>query len=124
MKDRIKLIRKNAGVNQTQFAESVSLSRMMITHVETGNAVLSDRSLNEICRVYKVNKHWLLTGEGEPYKPISRNQQIAEFIDDLLMEDVDESFRKRLVLTLSSLSVDEWALLEKIADDLTKKKES
>lgn len=78
MISRIKLIRKNAGVTQSEFAEVLGLSRSMISQVEAGMQVFSDRSLRDICRIYGVNEDWLRTGEGEPYAPKSRNEIIVK----------------------------------------------
>lgn len=123
MKNRIAEIRKSTGLNQTEFGKRLGLGQGAVSAYEKGQRTPSNVAIEMICNEFKVNKHWLLTGEGEPFKPISRNQQIAEFIDELLLEETDESFRKRLILTLSALSIDEWEVLERIANNLVNKKE-
>lgn len=113
MKDRIKLIRKNAGVTQEEFAVSLGLSRIMIAHVETEKASLSDRSIRDICRLYNVNEEWLRTGEGDMYPPRSRNQQIADFVNNA-MEGSDEDFKKKLIYGLTTLGAEDWDDLARI----------
>ena len=49
----------------------------------------------------------------------TRNQELAIFANEI-MEDVDESFKKRLVLALSKLNESDWETLKKIADELSK----
>lgn len=117
MKDRIKLIRKEDGLSQEAFASSISLSRNMIAQVEMGTRILSDRSIRDICRIYKVNEEWLRTGEGEMRQPRSENQVIAEFVNEV-MESKSDDFKKRLINALSQLDEDEWKVLEDLANNL------
>lgn len=119
MHERIKQIRKSAGLNQSDFAASLGLSRNMIAQVETQKERFSDRSIRDLCRIYNVNEEWLRSGEGEPYMARPINQQIAEFVNST-MEEVNDSVRKRLILALSKLDVDEWAVLDKIAREMVK----
>ena len=67
MKERIKLIRKDAGLTQEAFGALVGSTRGMITTYESGTIpTLATRML--ICEKFHVNQTWLETGEGEPYK--------------------------------------------------------
>ena len=118
MKDRIKLIREGADekkkLSQQEFANSLGLSRNMIAQVEMGTRILSDRSIRDICRIYKVNEEWLRTGNGEMKQPRSDNEIIAKFVNDVL-EAKSEDIRKRLKNALSQLDEREWKVLEEIA---------
>ena len=67
MNDRIKMIRENMKLSQTEFAEMLDLKRNSISLIELGKRNPSDRTINDICREFSVNEHWLRTGEGEPY---------------------------------------------------------
>lgn len=117
MRDRIKEIRKDFKLNQTEFAEMIGLSRMMIAHVETGDATFSDRSISDICRIFKVNKEWLLTGSGEKYTKLSRNEAIAEFVNSV-MEAEDNDIRVRLINGLSKLTVEQWKVINELLDNI------
>lgn len=118
MKDRIKLIREGAyekkKLSQQEFANSLGLSRNMIAQVEMGTRILSDRSIRDICRIYKVNEEWLRTGNGEMKQPRSDNEIIAKFVNDVL-EAKSEDIRERLINALSQLDEREWKVLEEIA---------
>lgn len=122
MKDRIKLIRKNVGDNQEQFAAKLGLSRNMVAQVETDKQKFSDRSIRDICRIYNVNEEWLRTGEGDMYAPQSRNEHIAEFLNTV-MEDEPDSARKRWLEVLSNTDVEFWEMLDRMAREYVKKKE-
>lgn len=68
MKDRIRLIRKNLNMNQTEFGAEIGATQKMVTTYETG-AVLPDKPIRLlICEKFNVNESWLETGEGVPYK--------------------------------------------------------
>lgn len=68
MKERIKQIRKNLKMNQTEFGAEIGATQKMITTYETG-AVIPDKTTRLlICSKFNVNETWLETGEGNPYK--------------------------------------------------------
>ena len=68
MKDRIRMIRKDLNMNQTEFGSEIGATQKMVTTYETG-AVLPDKSIRMlICEKFNVNPEWLETGEGVPYK--------------------------------------------------------
>lgn len=68
MKDRIRRIRTDLNLNQTEFGIELGASRAMITSYELGK-VIPDKSIRLlICEKFNVNETWLETGEGVPYK--------------------------------------------------------
>ena len=68
MKDRIRQIRKDMNMNQTEFGAEIGATQKMVTTYETG-AVLPDKPIRLlICEKFNVNPVWLETGEGLPYK--------------------------------------------------------
>lgn len=69
MKDRIKHIRHFFGLSQTQFSRMINKSAGFISTVETGRVGLSDRTIDDICRLFGVDRVWLKTGEGEMFPP-------------------------------------------------------
>ena len=121
MLERLKLIRKNAGLTQAEFSESLALTRAYIGQVECGAKPLSDRSIRDICRIYGVNEDWLRTGSGEPYAPKSRNDCIAAFLNDVMAEEPD-SVRRRWVEAFSSLPSEAWELFDRLAVEYVEKK--
>ena len=68
MKDRIRRIRKDMNLNQTEFGAEIGCTQAAITSYETGR-VIPDKSIRMlICQKFNVDEHWLETGEGETYK--------------------------------------------------------
>lgn len=120
MHERIKLIRKEKDYNQDKFAEVLGLTKNFISLIETGKREPSDRTIKDICRVFSVNEDWLKKGEGEMFVPESRDKELARLTTDLLMEEED-SFKNRFVSLLARMTDEEWILLEKMVNELTKK---
>lgn len=69
MNERIKLIRRELGLTQTEFAERIGLKQNSIALIESGKRNISDQAVLSICREYGVNEEWLRTGTGEKMTP-------------------------------------------------------
>ena len=111
--NRIKEIRQSKGLTQSQFSEIIGLSRNYIALIEIGERVPSDRTISDICREFNVSEEWLRTGEGEMFKPKSRNKELQEF----LLRSVDDpsGIQVKLLSVMARLSTDQWELLRDIA---------
>lgn len=119
MKDRILLLRKELKLNQTDFGERIGVKQASVAGYEAGIRTPLDAVITSICREFNVSEDWLRTGKGEMFLPTTRDDEIAKMTTDLFKEEED-SFKTRLILTLSKLDENEWALLEKIAKELVK----
>lgn len=64
--ERVKKVRKARDLTQQQFAERLGMKRNSIAQVEGGRST-SDQTVFAICREFKVDEHWLRTGEGEMF---------------------------------------------------------
>ena len=93
MRDRIKAIRKNAGMTQQQFAEKLGVSRNTIATYETSVRVPIDAIIVSICREFGVREEWLRTGEGAMYQKTTLDLELSKWFGQILKEDT--SFRKR-----------------------------
>lgn len=122
MKDRIIAVRKYLKMSQTDFGHGLGVSRDVISNIEQGRVDAKPLLIEQICKMYNVNKQWLLTGEGEMFNALTKNEQLAEFVGTVLGEE-DDSFKKRFFNMLSNLSDDGWAFLEQMVDDLAEQKE-
>ncbi len=69
MKDRIKHIRKDAEMTQEQFGKRLGVSRGVIANLELGLTTASNTFASHLCEVFRINRRWLETGEGEMYEP-------------------------------------------------------
>ena len=120
--DRISAVVKASGLTKTAFAEKINVTQSFISRVTSGTSTPSDRTILDICREFNVNEQWLRTGEGEMFLQLTRRDEIAAFLGDVL-RDQDESFRSRLISALARLDANGWDLAEKFVSDLMDRKE-
>ena len=119
MKQRIKEIRKSAALSQTKFGERVGVSLSAVQKWELGLNQPDAASIRIICQEFGVNETWLRTGAGEMKASMSREQEMATLVSNL-MADSPESFRRKLVTALLRFDPDgpEWEVLEKIYESI------
>lgn len=67
MKDRIKKIRRELDLTQSEFAAQIGATQNTLTGYETGRRNPSASVINNICKTFNVNEEWLRTGEGEMF---------------------------------------------------------
>lgn len=111
MQERIKQARKALGLTQSEFGEKLGIKGNTVTTYETGTRRPPDAIIISMCKIYGINEIWLRTGIGDMFDPISRDEQIAMFMGDVLAGKPD--FRRRLIGILSDMTPDEWKILEK-----------
>lgn len=125
--ERIRELRKS-GLHMTmeEFGSILGISKSGVSEIESGRRSVTDQHIRLLTSSpingETISEAWLRDGEGEMFVQRTRSQIIADFANDV-MEDVDESFRKRFVEALSKLSVEDWEVLNKIVDELSAKKE-
>lgn len=120
--DRVKFVRKQNHLTQEEFAKGLGLTRIVISNIELKKVEPKENFLDFVCKIYNVNRDWLYGGVGEPFKEIDDAQKIAAFIGSLVADDGDP-FKRRMVSLLADLTPEEWKLLERMAERLTKKEE-
>lgn len=80
---RIRELRDNLDLSQTEFGRRLGVSRSVINNLERSVTDPSPVFVDHMCDVYHCKKHWLETGEGEMFEPAdphSDAQRIAETI--------------------------------------------
>ncbi len=118
--ERIKYLRKDQKLTLEKFGECLGVSKTAISRLENEERNLTEQMFRSICREFNVREEWLRTGEGEMYVHLTRSEKITGFAAEVL-NDEEESFRRRLLEALSDLDVEEWGLLEKISEKAVKK---
>lgn len=121
MNERIKQLRKALGFSQEKFGELLGISKSGVSDIESGRRNVTEQHIIML-KNQNVNENWLRTGEGEMFIELSRDEQIAEFVGRTLSTE-SESFKKRFIAMLAKLDESDWETLEKIALELTQKKD-
>ena len=122
MNERLKKLRKELDMTQQEFADKLGTARNNIAGYETGKRNPSNAVISLICREFNVNEKWLRTGEGDMFIELSRSDEIAQFVGQLMTEE-DDSFKKRLVSGLAALDDSGWKVLENFLDSIQIKKD-
>lgn len=99
MNERIKQIRKEKKLSQSEFGKNINLSQNHISSIEKGVRSITDRIINDICKIYNVNENWLRTGEGNIYRDpfdslVIDDPEIKEFL--ISFKQIDESMQQTI----------------------------
>ena len=123
MKDRIKQIRKDAGLTQTAFGERLGLTMNMVYLMESGRKNPSNATIREICRQFSVREDWLRTGEGDVYRDLTPAMEAADKVRRLL---IDSPASAAGIVISSLLELDpagpEWDAIAAIFEIITNKR--
>lgn len=93
--DRIKSIRKEEHLNQTEFGKKLGVNRDTISNIELSRNKngIPDNIIKLIALTFNVNEEWILTGKGEPCVKPEQSNFIntvikAEKNDDKLLQSI------------------------------------
>lgn len=115
IKDRVRELRKETKLSQTDFAERLGCGRGVIKGIEEGQTELKPALADLICRTYNCDPVWLETGQGEMFRKLSRQEQIADFVGKALADDSDEFVRQTIAM-LAALDEAGWQKLKAAAE--------
>lgn len=102
---RIKSIRKDLGLTQSDFAERLRISRTHYSNIENGNVEITEKFVNLISAMFSVNLEWLYSGIGDKYAlTLPERQDYIQKFD--LMSEVFSGYLNRLPDMQFFLSVD------------------
>lgn len=116
MKNRISEIRKRAGLTQEEFAKRINMSRNYIWMIEKGERIPADRTVGDICREFGVDRIWLETGVGEPFRPLDRDEQIAAVLGKAITGN--DTARDRLIRAIAQLPDELFPYAERILEEI------
>ena len=116
MNNRIKQIRKNAGLTQIEYGKRLGVAGNTITGYEKGIREPSNAIITSICREFNVNEDWLRTGNGDMYQKTSQAELVANIVQKTL--NTDNEFILNTFIALGQLSPAEWDMVKKFVDKL------
>lgn len=107
------------NISKSDFARRINVTPSYISKLgKSTESVPSERTIDDICRVFGVSKLWLKTGEGEMYVTRSLNQELDMMVTTL-MNDADENFKKRFVAALLQVPPEGWDAIEEFVKKLS-----
>ena len=120
--ERIKEIRKALSLTLDQFGEKIGIKKSALSKIENGLNSLSDTLAISICREFHVNPEYLSGASDQMFLKLSKSDQLTSFFGDVLRAE-DESFKKRFIAMLAEFNEEDWRLMEKVLDRMTKEKD-
>ena len=112
LQDRINFLIQNLNISKTKFAERLNITPAFVSQLCAGVREPSDRTIQDICREFGCDEVWLRTGEGEPFRQETRQEQIMRFAVQTVKGS--DEFRKSFVSMLAKLEPEDWENLSKI----------
>lgn len=113
MNERIKQIRKEAGLTLEKFGKRIGITAASCSTIESGKSNPSTQTVRSICREFGVNEKWLRTGEGEKCITNPQIDKLTHFFQDVLATAPDE--RSAFIAALDDLPPDLWPAVAALA---------
>ena len=76
--EQLRLIRKEKGLTQQQFASELGVSTATIASVENGSRDMPKNLMKSLVKKFSIDANWLLTGEGEMFQGGGEKAEIAQ----------------------------------------------
>ena len=117
MNERIRLLRKELGLNQSDFGNKIGVKQGTVAGYESGARTPLDAVVSSICREFDVNEEGLRTGEGEMFEQMTEQQKLLKYTG-MLLKDKDSAIVNAIqsfIVTYEQLDDTSKATLEKIA---------
>lgn len=122
IRDRTKMVRENLKLTQSKFANKLSLERSTVSLIERHRRNVTERTIKDICREFNVNEKWLRTGEGTMFNEIPPDDELSQYLGELLKPDDKNEFIKKIVLTYMRLDDNGKKIIRDFAESLGSKK--
>ncbi len=121
MKDRIRKVRKEAGLTQEEFAKRLGIKRNTVATYETTCKIPMDSIITSICREFNVNEEWLRNGVGEMYIHPQSMDDFKAVMDEIGVKDPRA---RQIIMEYWKLSSADKELFWQLIDKITKRKEN
>ncbi|MDE7324339.1 MAG: helix-turn-helix transcriptional regulator [Lachnospiraceae bacterium] len=81
---RIKEIRIANNLTMEKFGERIGVTKSTISNIENGNRNATEHMIKSICREFGYREEWLRNGIEPKQPPKLEEDELAEYIEDLL----------------------------------------
>jgi len=102
--ERIKEVRKNNKLTQSEFAEKLGVTRSVIANIELNRLAKPEQKtslIKLISREFNVSENWLLEGNGAIYTSFKDDEKIAKLLAEISLsknEKLKELIQKMMKL--------------------------
>lgn len=133
--ERFKDIRKICEKNQEEWGNILGISRPGVSDIESGRRNVTEKHIKLLCvnsiNGRYINENYLRNGEGEMFKPLPKEDEVASYVYELLADDGDNPLFEiiiEIMHTYSELSPKSQDVLReasaKLLENLRKRKGS
>lgn len=84
--ERVRKLRKELGLTLDKFGENIGLKKAALSLIENGKSSVTDQTVKSICREFNVDYIWLTTGEGEMFRQIDPDDEVAMYVSEVIDE--------------------------------------
>ena len=119
MKERIKEVRKNSGLTQTEFGERIGATRPMIASYEGGAVIPADTVLKLISKEFGVSYEWLKNGTGDMIDPVADKETFGRLLDTY--QNLPNRLQM-LVDALISMDPEWWKTLDAAFEEIERRR--
>lgn len=114
IRDRFKLVREVLGLSQAEFGQRLSLERSTISLIERKQRNLTERTIKDVSREFRIDPLWLDNGEGEMFLEQEEDDEVTKFLAKVAFGE--NEFHQNLFKTFARMDQSEWDALEGIVD--------
>lgn len=90
--ERIKKIREEKDLTQSELADIIGTSRSVVANIEGNRVEPRDWFIKSICREFPVNEKWIVSGIGNMFNDLSKDIDVSKHIKDFNLEPEIEEF--------------------------------
>ena len=130
--ERFKEMRKKCKKTQTEWGEILGLSTSGVSEIESGRRNVTEQHIIMLrnSKEFNVNEDWLRHGQGEMFKKVPEEDEVAAYVSELLEDEGDNAFNTLIIeimRTYNELEPSSQEIIKescrKLIENLGKKKE-
>lgn len=110
MNERIKVLRKTLKLSQAEFASRLGITQPSVSSMESGSTAPANSTIVAICNTFGCDEVWLRTGEGEMFRTVPEDEELAALMGAIIAEGNPDKIR--LAHVLLDLLDEGWPLIK------------
>lgn len=123
--ERVQQVRNALGMSRREFGDALGVSGDVINNIERNRLKQPGQKepiFKLMCEKFNISYEWLMTGAGEMFTRLPRDEEIAAEVTKILFKEPD-SFKAKLISILIQLDPEDWEALERIAKKIAEEKD-
>ena len=125
----VRNLRKATTLTLEEFGKRLGVTKVAISNIENGKRNLTNQMIKAICREFNVEESYLITGKGNMFRELPKEDETAAIVSDLLEDGKENPFYEiilEIMSTYQELSPKSQEVLRdasaKLLENLRKKK--